>query len=362
MKTVKINRRNFLKKATIPVVASALVSHPAVLSAKTKVELSLVTSWPSNFPGIGLGANRLANRIQSLSNNEININVYSAGELVPPFGVFDATSSGTADMYHSADFYWTGKNKAYPFFASVPFGMTADEFSSWIYANEGQQLWNELGKKFNMKHFLVGNTGTTLFGWFKDEFKNLEDFSKIKIRSPGFGGELLKTLGATPVSLPGGEILPSLTSGAIDAADWSNPVMDLAFGFYKVAKYCYYPDFKKPTVSISLGFNLDKWNSLSSQHQSIIQTACQAENQEMLSDFMNKEVFAIEKLKSLGVIFKKVPEEIIVEANKNVKSVIDNYAVDDISTRVRNSYFTFLDKRKSFSDFDISNYLNSRKI
>ena len=362
MKSSKIDRRNFLKKATIPVVASVALSSPSILSAQTSVELSLVTSWPANFPGIGLGAERLAKRIQKLSNDEIKINVYSAGELVPPFGVFDAVSSGTADMYHSADFYWTGKNKAYPFFASVPFGMTADEFNSWIYANEGQDLWNELGSKFNMKHFLVGNTGTTLFGWFKNEFNDLDDFSKIKIRSPGFGGDLLRTLGATPVNLSGGDILPSLSSGAIDAADWSNPVMDLAFGFYKVAKYCYYPDFKKPTVSISLGFNLDKWNNLSLQHQSIIQTACQAENQEMLSDFMNKEVFAIEKLKSLGVVFKKVPEEIIIQASKNVESVIDSYAVDEISTKVRDSYFKFLNNRKSFSNFDISNYLNTRKI
>jgi TRAP-type mannitol/chloroaromatic compound transport system substrate-binding protein len=121
MKSHKLNRRKFLKKAAIPVAASVFISSPSVLKAKSNVELSLVTSWPSNFPGIGLGANRLAKRIQNLSNNEIKINVYSAGELVPPFGVFDATSSGTADMYHSADFYWTGKNKAYPFFCFSSF-------------------------------------------------------------------------------------------------------------------------------------------------------------------------------------------------------------------------------------------------
>ena len=94
-----------------------------------------------------------------LSNNKIKVNVYSAGELVPPFGVFDAVSSGTADMYHSAEFYWGGKNKAYPFFAAVPFGMTAEEFNSWIYLGGGQQLWDELGSNYNLKHFVVGNTG-----------------------------------------------------------------------------------------------------------------------------------------------------------------------------------------------------------
>ena len=152
----KINRRSFIKKATIPVIGAASISSFNV-HASTTTELNMVTSWPENFPGIGLGANRLAKRIESLSNNKIKVNVYSAGELVPPFGVFDAVSSGTADLYHSAEFYWGGKNKAYPFFAAVPFGMTAEEFNSWIYLGEGQALWDELGSEFNLKHFVVGN-------------------------------------------------------------------------------------------------------------------------------------------------------------------------------------------------------------
>ena len=357
----KINRRSFIKKATIPVIGAASISSFNV-NASTTTELNMVTSWPENFPGIGLGANRLAKRIESLSNNKIRVNVYSAGELVPPFGVFDAVSSGTADLYHSAEFYWGGKNKAYPFFAAVPFGMTAEEFNSWIYLGEGQSLWDELGSEFNLKHFVVGNTGSTLFGWFKDEINNVDDISKIKIRSPGMGGDLLKTMGATPVNIPGGEILQALSSGAIDAADWSNPVMDLAFGFYKVAKYCYYPDFKKPTVSISLGMNLDKWNSFDDGTKSIIEYACQSENQEMLSDFMYKEVAAIEKLKSLNVNFRSLPQDIVIEAKKNISGVLDNYADTPIGTKIRDSYFNFLDLRASYKDFDISNYLNFRKI
>ena len=361
MKKNKINRRNFLKKTTIPVIGAASLSSFNIHAAVTS-ELSMVTSWPEKFPGIGLGANRLAKRIEKLSNNKIKVNVYSAGELVPPFGVFDAVSSGTADLYHSAEFYWGGKNKAYPFFAAVPFGMTAEEFNSWIYLGGGQQLWDELGSNYNLKHFVVGNTGSTLFGWFKNELNTLEDISKIKIRSPGMGGDLLKSMGATPINIPGGEILQSLSSGAIDAADWSNPVMDLAFGFYKVAKYCYYPDFKKPTVSISLGMNLDKWNSLDQSIKSIIQYACQSENQEMLSDFMYKEVRAIDKLKSLGVNFKRLPNEIVVEAKKNVSNVLDNYADTEIGYRIRESYFNYLNLRTNYKDFDISNYLNFRKL
>ena len=357
----KINRRNFIKKSSIPVFGAAALSSFNV-HASTTTELNMVTSWPENFPGIGLGANRLAQRIESLSNKRIKVNVYSAGELVPPFGVFDAVSSGTADLYHSAEFYWGGKNKAYPFFAAVPFGMTAEEFNSWIYSGNGQNLWDELGSNFNVKHFLVGNTGSTLFGWFKNELNSVEDVAKLKIRSPGMGGDLLKSMGATPINIPGGEILQSLSSGAIDAADWSNPVMDLAFGFYKVTNYCYYPDFKKPTVSISLGMNLDKWNSFDSEAKSVIEYACQSENQEMLSDFMYKEVVAIEKLKSLGVEFRKLPDDIVIEAKKNISNVLDNYTDTTLGKKIRDDYFNFLSLRTSYKDFDISNYLNFRKI
>ena len=159
----KINRRSFIKKASLPIIGAASIT-PFNVNANTVKELSMVTSWPKNLPGIGLGANRLAQRIEKLSNNQIKVKVYSAGELVPPFGVFDAVSSGTADLYHSAEFYWGGKSRAYPFFASVPFGMTAEEFNSWIYQSDGQELWDELGSNFNLKHFLVGNTGATLFG------------------------------------------------------------------------------------------------------------------------------------------------------------------------------------------------------
>ena len=361
MKKNKINRRSFIKKAAIPVIGAASISSFNVHASNIN-ELSMVTSWPENFPGIGLGAKRLAKRIESLSNNKIKVNVYSAGKLVPPFGVFDAVSSGTADLYHSAEFYWGGKNKAYPFFAAVPFGMTAEEFNSWIYQGEGQNLWDELGSNFNLKHFVVGNTGSTLFGWFKNELNSVEDIAKIKIRSPGMGGDLLKTMGATPVNIPGGEILQALSSGAIDAADWSNPVMDLAFGFYKVTNYCYYPDFKKPTVSISMGMNLDKWNTFDNETKSIIEFACQSENQEMLSDFMYKEVVAIEKLKSLGVEFKRLPDEIVIQAKNNVNNVLDEYADTAIGSKIRDSYFEFLNLRSNYKDFDISNYLNYRKL
>ena len=121
-------------------------------------------------------------------------------------------------------------------------------------------------------------------------------------------------------------------------------------------------DFKKPTVSISLGMNLDKWNSFDNEAKSIIEYACQSENQEMLSDFMYKEVVALEKLRSLGVEFRQLPNDIVIEAKKNINGVLDNYTDTSLGKKIRDDYFQFLGLRTSYKDFDISNYLNFRKI
>ena len=359
-KNIKYGRRNFLLGAASSIVIGSALSTPSI--SKNIRRLNMVTTWPKNLPGLGTSPERIAVRVKEATEGKLEIKVFAAGELVPAFEAFDAASSVLADMYNGAEYYWQGKNIGFNFFTAVPFGMTAEEFNSWIYSGNGQLLWDELGSNFNIKHFLVGNTGSTLFGWFKNELNSLEDVSKLKIRSPGMGGDLLKTMGATSINIPGGEILQSLASGAIDAADWSNPVMDLAFGFYKVTNYCYYPDFKKPTVSISLGMNLDKWNSFDNEAKSIIEYACQSENQEMLSDFMYKEVVAIEKLKSLGVEFRQLPNDIVIEAKKNINGVLDNYTDTSLGKKIRDDYFQFLGLRTSYKDFDISNYLNFRKI
>ena len=108
--------------------------------------------------------------------------------------------------------------------------------------------------------------------------------------------------------------------------------------------------------------NLDKWNSFDNEAKSIIEYACQSENQEMLSDFMYKEVVAIEKLKSLGVEFRQLPNDIVIEAKKNINGVLDNYTDTSLGKKIRDDYFQFLGLRTSYKDFDISNYLNFRKI
>ncbi|MEQ9364608.1 MAG: hypothetical protein RIF32_10210, partial [Leptospirales bacterium] len=137
----------------------------AVGSGKT-YKWKMVTTWPKNFPGLGTGANRLAEVLEQMSGGRIQVKVFAAGELVPPFEVFDAVAGGTADIGHGAAYYWKGKSEAAQFFAAVPFGLNAQEMSGWINYGGGQKLWDELYAGFNLKAFACGNTGVQMGGWF----------------------------------------------------------------------------------------------------------------------------------------------------------------------------------------------------
>ncbi|MCB1476433.1 MAG: TRAP transporter substrate-binding protein, partial [Rhodobiaceae bacterium] len=257
-----MDRRSFLTKAGLAsgAVAASALATPAI--SQGKMELKMVTTWPKNFPGLGTGAQRVADRITAMTEGRITVKLYAAGELVPPFESFDAVSQGTADMYHGADYYWQGKHKGFNFFTAVPLGLTANELDGWVNHGGGQALWDELAGGFNVKPLMAGNTGVQMGGWFAKEIKSLEDLKGLKFRMPGLGGEVLRQLGASVVALPGGEIFPALQSGAIDGTEWVGPWNDMAFGFYKVVKYYYWPGFHEPGSGLACGVNKGVWEKL----------------------------------------------------------------------------------------------------
>ena len=202
---------------------------------------SMVTTWPKNYPGLGMAPERFSQLVEEMSQGQLKVTVYGAGELVPAMGVFDAVSGGSVEMGHGGAYYWKGKVPAAQFFAGVPFGFTADEINAWVSRGGGLELWEDLYRPFNLKPLPGGNTGTQMFGWFNKEINSLEDIKGLKMRFPGFGGEVFKRAGGIPVNIPGGELYTAMQTGTIDAVEWVGPYNDLAFGFQQVAKYYYYP-------------------------------------------------------------------------------------------------------------------------
>jgi len=310
----------------------------------------LVTSWPKNYPGLGMAPERIADLVEEMSDGQMTITVYGAEEQVPAFGVFDAVSSGSHQMGHSGGYFWKGKVPAAQFFTSVPFGLTADEINAWVNRGGGLDLWREIYEPFNIYPIPAGNTGTQMFGWFNKEINSLEDVKGLKMRIPGIGGEVLKEAGGIPVTLPGGELFTALQTGVIDATEWVGPYNDLTFGFHQAAKYYYYPGWHEPGPMLELIINLDEWNSLPKHLQVIIETATKAVNQDMLDEYLAKNNQALTELVEVhGVELRRLPDDVIEEFKIISDQILEELAQEDETiAKVYNSY-------KSFKE-DVSEY------
>ena len=310
----------------------------------------LVTSWPKNYPGLGMAPERIADLVEEMSDGQMTSTVYGAEEQVPAFGVFDAVSSGSHQMGHSGGYFWKGKVPAAQFFTSVPFGLTADEINAWVNRGGGLELWREIYEPFNIYPIPAGNTGTQMFGWFNKEINSLEDVKGLKMRIPGIGGEVLKEAGGIPVTLPGGELFTALQTGVIDATEWVGPYNDLTFGFHQAAKYYYYPGWHEPGPMLELIINLDEWNSLPKHLQVIIETATKAVNQDMLDEYLAKNNQALTELVEVhGVELRRLPDDVIEEFRMISDQILEELAQEDETiAKVYNSY-------KSFKE-DVSEY------
>ncbi len=325
-------------------------------------EWKMVTTWPKNFPGLGTGANQLAELISEMSGGRIRVKVYGAKELVPAFEVFDAVSRGTAEMGHGAAYYWKGKSEAAQFFSTVPFGMTAQEMNGWMYHGDGLKLWQELYAGFGLIPAPAGNTGVQMGGWFNKEINSVDDLKGLKMRIPGLGGEVLKRAGGTPVNLPGGELFTSLESGAIDATEWVNPYNDLAFGLFKAAKYYYYPGFHEPGTTLEAIINKAAFNELPADLQSIVLNACKVVNQDMLAEYTARNPTALRTLvEKHKVDIRTYPEDVLATLRKYSEEVVKELAdKDEFSKRVFASYSTFLQGSREWGALSDLAYLHAR--
>ena len=294
-----MKRRKFIKGAGVAglVTAAAVSSFPKPAIAQSRVEINMVTTWPRDFPGLGTGAQRLAKRLDTMTEGRIKVNYFAAGERVGAFDSFDEVASGNSQAYHAADYYWKGKHPGWAYFTSVPFGLTYTEMNAWIRFGGGQQLWDELAGTFGIKAVMAGNTGHQMGGWFRKEINTLDDLVGLKMRIPGQGGDVLRALGGSSVALPGGEIYQSLQTGAIDATEWVGPWNDYYLGFHREAPYYYGPGFHEPGASLAVGMNLRVWDGLTLGEQQIIKAACESVNHTSLGEFTYQNAVHLDLLK-----------------------------------------------------------------
>ena len=361
-----MKRRQFIKSAasTGLLGAASLASSSTIASDSQtkKIKWKMVTSWPKNFPGLGTGANDLAKLITQMSGGRLKVKVYSANELVPAFETFDAVSRGTAQMAHGAAYYWKGKIEAAQFFSAVPFGLTAQEMNGWLYTGGGLELWQETYEPFGLVPAAAGNTGVQMAGWFNKEINSVADLKGLKMRIPGLGGEVLKRAGGTPVSLPGHEIFTSLKTGVIDATEWVGPYNDLAFGLHKAAKFYYYPGWHEPGTTLEALINKKALEQLPDDLQSIVLNACKIVNQQMTAEYTTRNHQALETLVSKHKVkVLKLPDEVLKTLQKLSDEVVSDIAAKDKMTqKVFNSFKTYREQVRKWTDISELAYLNNR--
>ncbi|MFW1678323.1 TRAP transporter substrate-binding protein [Pontibacter sp. JAM-7] len=340
-----MKRRQLLSAAGMATLVGATGISTQAL-ARPEFRWKMVTTWPKNFPGLGTGANFLADLINQMSGGRIQVKVYGAKELVGALEVFDAVSRGTAEMGHGAAYYWKGKSRAAQFFSAVPFGLTAQEMNAWLYHGDGMKLWQEVYEPFGLVPGAAGNTGVQMSGWFNREIGSVEDLQGLKMRIPGLGGEVLKRAGGVPVLLPGGEIFSSLQSGAIDATEWVGPYNDLAFGLHKAAKYYYYPGWHEPGTTLECFINKQALETLPKDLQSIVQMALRVANQDMLADLTAKNNRALEQLVNVHQVnVKRLPDDVLNRLRGLSEEVVaEEAAKDPLTQKVFDSYLKFRDQ------------------
>lgn len=303
----------------------------------------MTTTWPPNFPILGEGCIRFAQWVNEMSGGRLNITVYGGGELIPALEGFDAVSNGAVELNHGVAYYWAGKVAAAPFFASVPFGMNAQQMEAWIISGGGQELWDKLYRPFNVKPILCGNTGVQMAGWFRRKIETLQDLKGLKMRIPGLGAKVLEKAGGTPVLVSGGEIYTNLERGVIDATEWIGPFHDYTMGFHRVADHYYYPGWHEPGPALEMLVNQQKYAALPSDLQAILQAACARLGTWMRTEFDAKNGTYLKKIMNeTDVMVEQLPISVVDELKAFTSEVLQELSDKDKQCReVVNAFHSF---------------------
>jgi len=350
-----LKRREFFKSAAIG-GAAATVGLAAPAIAQGTINWRMVTTWPKNFPGLGTGAQRFADRVGRASGGRLNIQVFAAGEMVPGLQALDAVIDGSAEISHGTPYYWQNKSQGLSFFTGVPFGMTSRELTAWVRYLGGQEIWDEIYDQFGLVGYLSGDTGTQAGGWFRNELTGVGDLQGLRFRTPGLGGQVWAKLGASVTNLAAGEIFAALQSGTLDAAEFVGPFNDLALGFYQIAKNYYFPSFVEPGLATEVAVSKSKLAELPEDLQEIIKVCAQASYDDVASDMYANDPRALRALVSEhGVQVRRFPEEILEAGAKASMELISEIREggDPLTKKVAESFvsaFNLLRERTEGTD------------
>ena len=310
----QVSRRKFLGAAAATATGAAALGFPMISKAAAPVSLRFQSTWPAKdiFHEYAVDFSK---KVNEMSSGDLKIEVLPAGAVVKAFDLLDAVSKGTLDGGHGVVAYWYGKNSAVALWGSGPaFGMDANMVLAWHYYGGGKELLDEVYKSMNMDvvSMLYGPMPTQPLGWFKKPITKAEDLKGLKYRTVGLAVDMFKDMGAAVNPLPGGEIVPALDRGLLDAAEFNNASSDNLLGFPDVSKICMLQSFHQPSEQFEILFNKKKYDALPGEMKAIIKYAVEASSADMswkAIDRYSKDYIDMSSKK--GVKFYKTPDAIL---------------------------------------------------
>ncbi|RDL44174.1 ABC transporter substrate-binding protein [Marinomonas piezotolerans] len=354
--------KNLSKLVAVATITVSTFAASYSVAADGKVyRMKMAETWNSNFPIFGDAPREMARLAEEMSDGRLKITIDSANKHKAPFGVFDMVRSGQYDLGHSASYYWKGKVPNTLYFTTMPFGMTTPEQYGWFYYGGGQALSDKVYGKFGLRSYPGGNTGNQMGGWFQKEINSVEDLQGLKMRIPGFAGEVMAKLGAKPTNIPSGELFTALERRTIDALEWVGPSLDLRMGFHKIAPY-YYTGWHEPATELQFLVNDRSYKRLPADLQVILKSAMKlsAYNMYIQSYHESAENWATMKQEFPNIEVKTFPESVMKAMYKaNEELLAEKAAEDPLAKEILDSQAEYMKKARVWTNISDRAYLDS---
>jgi len=348
--------------ATVGGMAGILACGTAPAYAKARIHWRMGMAWAKTSPGFTTPVLALADFVKKASGGDFEIEIFGAGEIVPPMQTFDAVIDGTIDCGHGYASYWAGKAVGLNLIMSMPFGTTAQEKNAWLQYGGGQELADKIYGRLGAKFFPCGNCGVQPMGWFRNEITSLDSLKGLKFRVTGLPAQVLKECGVTVVSLPAGELLQALQSGVIEAAEMTGPFVDQSLGIQRVAKNYYFPGWHEPEGQFDLFINARVWEKLPENYKELVKVGSYYANTVMLNEMVAKNGKALQELRSKqGVMPRQLPKDALKRFYQVTNDILGSvYEKDPLGRDVRDSLRSFLAHTAPYSELTEMMFMSTR--
>jgi TRAP-type mannitol/chloroaromatic compound transport system substrate-binding protein len=303
----------------------------------------------------------MAKLAEEMSGGRLKITIDAANKHKAALGIFDMVRAGQYDMGHSASYYWKGKDFNTLFFTTMPFGMTAPEQYAWFYYGGGMELMQKVYDQYGMLSYPGGNTGNQMGGWFQKEINSVEDLQGLKMRIPGFAGEVLAKLGAKPTNIAPGELYTALERGTIDALEWVGPSLDLRMGFHKISPF-YYTGWHEPATELQFLVNKRKFDSLPADLQAILVAAMRLSAYDMYAQSYHESAVNLASMQTEypNVQIKTFPPEVMDAIAKATEELVQEVAAKDpVAKEIMDSQNDYLKKARAWTVISDGAYIES---